>query len=83
MPEESTEYCSAGVVMYCSKERKWLKVTIVEQSDAASNYRGEWLGAVMAGLVIRAAAHNISVRPYPRQTMYCDNRGVIQHSNAR
>lgn len=68
--------------MYCSKEKKWLKVTIVEQSDAASNYRGEWLGAVMAGLVIRAAAHNISVRPYPRQTMYCDNRGVIQHSNA-
>jgi hypothetical protein len=41
MPEESTEYCSAGVVMYCSIGKKWLKSTIVEQSNAASNYRGE------------------------------------------
>jgi hypothetical protein len=80
MPKESTEHCLAGVIMYCSTLKKWLKSSIVEHSNAASNYRGELLGAVMAFLILRAATEK-SCHPYPRQTLYCDNRGVIQHSN--
>jgi hypothetical protein len=80
MPKESTAHCSAGVIMYCSASKKWLKCSIVERSNAASNYRGELLGAVMALLILRVATEKCS-HPYPRQTLYCNNRGVIQHSN--
>jgi hypothetical protein len=80
MPKESTEHCLAGVIMYCSTSKKWLRSSIVECSNAASNYRVELFGSVMALLILRAATEK-SCRPYPLQTLYCDNRGVIQHSN--
>jgi hypothetical protein len=38
MPETSATICLAGVVMYCKISRCWLKLSIAEKSDAASNY---------------------------------------------
>jgi hypothetical protein len=58
MQETSTIICLAGVVMYCKISRCWLKLSIAEKSDAANNYRGELLGAVMALLILRAAMAN-------------------------
>ncbi len=80
MPKESTEHCLAGVILYCSTSKKWLKSSIVERSNAASNYRGKLLGAVMALLILRAATEK-SCHLYPQQNLYCNNKGVIQHSN--
>jgi hypothetical protein len=82
MPETSTTICSAGVVMYCKLSRCWLKLSIAEKSDAASNYRGELLGAVMALLILRVAMASKNTATRAQQVMLCDNRGVISHGNS-
>jgi ribonuclease HI len=82
MQETSTTICLAGVVMYCRISKSWLKLSIAEKSDAASNYRGELLGAVMALLILRAAMENEDPETRAQQVILCDNRGVISHGNA-
>ena len=81
MPEQSSDMCSAGTIIYCRHTSQWLKVSIVERSTAASNYRGELLGAIMALYVVRAATVGESV-PQPCIQFYCDNKGVLSHGNA-
>jgi hypothetical protein len=46
MAEQSDSLCLAGIIMYCCTSRQWLKMSLAESSDTASNYRGELLGAV-------------------------------------
>jgi hypothetical protein len=82
MPERSTTICLAGVIMYCKTSKCWLKLSIAEQSNAASNYRGKILGAVIALLILRAAAASESAVPHSQQVLLCDNRGVISHGNS-
>ena len=82
MQETSTIICSAGVVMYCKISRCWLKLSIAEKSDAASNYRGELLGAVMTLLILRAAMASENTVTRAQQVILCDNRGVISHGNS-
>jgi hypothetical protein len=82
MPETLTIICSAGVIMYCKTSRCWLKLSIAEKSDAASNYRGELLGAVMALLILWAAMASKNTATQVQQVMLCDNRGVISHGNS-
>jgi hypothetical protein len=82
MQETSTNICSAGVVMYCKISRCWLKLSIAEKSDAASNCRGELLGAVMALLILWAAMANGDTATRVQQVILCDNRGVISHGNS-
>ncbi len=81
MAEEATNLCSTGVVIFCQRSRQWLKVSVAECSDAANNYRRELLGAVISLLILRAASVEI-VPPIPTTILYCDNRGVISHSNS-
>jgi hypothetical protein len=81
MAEEATNLCSAGVIIFCQRSRQWLKVSVIERSNAASNYRGELLGAAIFLLILRAASVGI-VSPIPTTILYCDNRGVIFHSNS-
>jgi hypothetical protein len=81
MAEEATNLCSAGVVIFCQQSRQWLKVSIAERSDAASNYHGELLDAVISLLILSAASVGI-VPLIPTTVLYCDNRGVISHSNS-
>ncbi len=52
----------------------------MEYSDAARNYCGKLLGAVLALLVLRAAGANLDL-PSPLVVLYCDNRGVLSHGN--
>jgi hypothetical protein len=40
MPEQSTNLCFAGVIIYCRYTSQWLKASIAKQSKAVSNYRG-------------------------------------------
>jgi hypothetical protein len=80
MPVQSTNLCSAGVIIYCRHTSQWLKASIVEQSEAASNYRGELLGAVMALLIIHAATVGVTILQ-PCMTLFCDNNGVLSHGN--
>jgi hypothetical protein len=82
MPELSTTICLAGVIMYCTISKCWLKVSIAEQSDAASNYQGELLGAVVALLILWAAAKNEDTAAPLQQVLLYYNRGVISHSNS-
>jgi hypothetical protein len=67
--------------MYCKTSRCWLKLSIAEKSDAASNYRGELLGAVMALLILWAAMASKNTATQVQQVMLCDNHGVISHGN--
>jgi hypothetical protein len=64
MAEEATNLCSAGVVIFCPRSQQWLKVFMAEGSNAASNYHGELLGAVISLLILRAASVGI-VPPIP------------------
>jgi hypothetical protein len=82
MPETSTIICSASVVMNCKTSRCWLKLSIAEKSDTASNYQGELLGAVMALLILRAAMASKNTATRVQQVMLCDNRGVISRGNS-
>jgi hypothetical protein len=56
MAEESTNLCLVGVIIFCLSSRQWLKL-FAELSDAASNYCGELLGAVIALLILHAASY--------------------------
>jgi hypothetical protein len=80
MAEESTKHCSTGVIIYCRSSRQWLKSSIAESLEAASNYCRELLGAVIALLILRASSHNLT-GPLPAITLFCDNRGVLSHGN--
>jgi hypothetical protein len=81
MPEQSTNLCSACVIIYCQHTSQWLKASIVEQSKAASNYRGELLGAVMALLIIHAATTGVTFLQ-PCMTLFCDNNWVLSHGTS-
>ena len=81
MVEKSQVLCSAGVIFYCRRTYLRLTVSITERSEAASNYRGELPGAVLALLILRAASEG-PVVPFPRVLLHCDNRGVISHGNS-
>jgi hypothetical protein len=80
MAEESTKHCSAGVIIYCRSSRQWLKSSIADSTEVASNYYGELLGAVIALLILQASSHNLT-RPLPTITLFCDNCGVLSHGN--
>ncbi len=80
MAEESTKHYSAGVIIYCRSSRQWLKSSIAESLEVASNYCGELLGAVIALLILRASSHNLT-GPLPAITLFCNNRGVLSHGN--
>jgi hypothetical protein len=81
MAEKAADLCSTGVVIFCQWSQKWLNVSVAEDSDAASNYRGELLGAVISLLFLSVASVGI-VPSIPTTILYCDNRGVISHSNS-
>jgi ribonuclease HI len=81
MPKNAADICLAGVVMYCRATKNWLKVSVVERSNDASNYRGELIGAILSLLILRAATVNL-VAPFSHAKLFCDNRGVIFHSNS-
>lgn len=81
MAERSTQHCSAGIIIYCTKSRQCLKSAMAETSDSASNYRGELLGVVMALLILRAASIDL-IPQYPQITLHCNNRGVLSHGNS-
>ncbi len=38
MASELAELCSAGLIMYCRGTKQWLKASVAEWSDDASNY---------------------------------------------
>jgi hypothetical protein len=68
--------------MYCKISRCWLKLSIAEKSDTASNYRGELLGAVMTLLILRVAMASENSATRVQQVMLCNNHGVISHGNS-
>ena len=80
MAESSRDLCSAGVIIYCRQTKCWLKVSVAERSDAASNYRGELLGSILSLLILRAASDGLAP-PRSLVVLHCDNRGVITHGN--
>jgi hypothetical protein len=82
MPEVSTTICSAGVIKYCKTSKCWLKLSIAEQLNAASNYRGELLGALVAHLILRDATTRSDTMTYPQQVLLCNNCGVVSHGNS-
>jgi hypothetical protein len=81
MPKELVTLSSAGIIIYYKNTKQWLRVLVTEHSNAASNYRGELLGAVLALLILQAAT-SMMTTPYPWTTLHCDNKRVIRHSNS-
>ena len=80
MPHLSTTACSAGFIIRCMATGKTATGSIAEQSDSASNYRGEILGGMMIQLVLRAASRDPDVA-YHQIIVNCDNIGVVGHGN--
>ncbi len=80
MASESAGLCSAGVIMYCRGTKQWLKASVAELSNDASNYQGKLLGAAVAQLILRAASVTL-VLPLPTTVLHCNNHGVTSHSN--
>jgi hypothetical protein len=79
MALEAPDLSSAGVVIFCKMSKKWLKASVAERLEVASNYHGKFLGTLIALLILRAT----SVTPdLPIQTiiLHCNNHGVINHS---
>jgi hypothetical protein len=81
MPKEVVDLSSAGVVIFCRASRNWLKVVVVEYLHEASNYWGKLLGTILSLLILQVATTK-SVAPYFLSTLFCNNRGVISHSNS-
>jgi hypothetical protein len=62
--------------MYCRGTKQWLKASVTERSNDASNYKGKLLGAAVALLILRAASVTL-VPPFPTTVLHCNNCGVI------
>ncbi len=82
MVGESTDLCSAGVIIYCRTSQFWLKVSITEWLDSTSNYQGELLGTIIALLII-CAASGCGIAPAVQTTvLFYDSHGVVSHGNS-
>jgi hypothetical protein len=81
MAEESPELCLVGVIIFCSSTRQWLKSSVAELSDAASNYHRELLGAVIALLILCATSEGLP-QPLPHATLFCYDRGILSNGNS-
>ncbi len=73
--------CSAGVVLFCNTSKKWLKASVAERLEVASNYWGELLGALNSLLLLRAASVTLDL-PIQTVVLHCNNHGVINHGNS-
>jgi hypothetical protein len=84
MPDLSKSKCSGAFILHCTATKKEAKGCFVDESDDASNYRGELLGAIGPLLLILAAFRSnptVSIPPSSTLELYCDNKGVISHGN--
>jgi hypothetical protein len=70
-----------GVIIFCSSTRQWLKSSVAELSDTASNYGRELLRAVIALLILHAAYKGLP-QPLPHATLFCNNWGIHSHGNS-
>ena len=77
----STSISSAGVQIYCVRSKQYVKVSVAEKSEAASNYRGEILGSLLVMLLLNSATVERDL-PYQAVKVYFDNRGVLTHGNS-
>ena len=68
---------AAAYVVMCTKSKKQLSGSVVEDSEHASNYRAELLGALCCLLIVKAAQD--SGTRAGSCTGYCDNKGVVLH----
>lgn len=80
MADKAPSLFSAGIIFYCRDTAKCLKVSVSKCSDAAGNYRGELLGAMLALLILHAASTGLPAL-YPKISLYCDNRGMLSRGN--
>jgi hypothetical protein len=70
-----------NLIMKCRLSAKELTCTWIEVSDAAYNYRAEWLGALCCSLLLKAASHTPTVYNRLPVERNCDNMGVVKHGN--
>jgi hypothetical protein len=80
MAEKTPGFCLAGVIIFCSSSQQWLKLSVTELSDTASNYCRELLGAVITLLILLAALDGL-LQPLPHATLFCNNQGVLNSDN--
>eukprot|EP00956_Cyclotella_meneghiniana_P039915 scaffold182809_cov28-Cyclotella_meneghiniana.AAC.2 len=76
--------CSAGVVLFCTKQRRLATAACAERTDprTASSYRGELLGGLLMSLILKAASSLIDEN-CPPVRLACDNIGAVGHGNNR
>jgi hypothetical protein len=79
--KESASLCLAGIIIFCQSSRQRLKESVAKSSDAASNYHGKLLGAVIALLILHVVAANLTL-PFPKVVIHCDNRSVLSQGNS-
>ena len=71
--------CSAGVVLFCTKQRRLATAARAERTDprTASSYRGELLGGLLMSLILKAASSLIDEK-CPPVRLACDNIGAVK-----
>ena len=84
MEKLDTSACSAGIVVFCTEQRKLATAACAERADPAmaSNYRAELLGGLLVSLILRAASSLVNGDFSPVR-IACDNLGVVGHGNDR
>jgi hypothetical protein len=75
MASKSAGLCSAGVIMYCRGTKQWLKASVAEWPDDASNYQSKLLGTMVALLILRATSVTL-VPPLPTTVLHCNIMGL-------
>ncbi len=81
MAKESTSLCLAGIIIFCQLLQHWLKASIAEFSNAASNYCGKHLGSEITLVILHAAAADVALF-HPNAVLHCNSHGVSSHSNS-
>ena len=83
MKHLSKTTCSGAFILRCTMSGKEISGCFVDESEDASNYRGELLGALGPLLIIRAATESRPSNSHlPSEIqLHCDNKGVLNHGN--
>eukprot|EP00956_Cyclotella_meneghiniana_P021216 scaffold38273_cov70-Cyclotella_meneghiniana.AAC.4 len=88
MPKLSKTACSGAFILHCTAKGKEIKGCFCEDSPNGDNYRGELLGSLGPLLLLKASFSTSAATGMDQatiqlasQSLYCDNKGVINHGN--
>ena len=73
--KKAPDICTAEWIIYCMATKYSISITLIEQSDSASSYRGELMGMLIIYLFLYAIIefYGVTCTSY----ILCNNKGVL------